>query len=105
MISPTCRIDEFVHMVINQDYLEIIFLAEKEATEAERNLFQPNKVAEDKKKDIGEYARTLKDLMDYLRFSVKPSAGLNDECERLFRGVLETLEKKRQRRAIICRIH
>ena len=36
MISQSCDFDEFLERVRNRGYLEVIYLADKEATEAER---------------------------------------------------------------------
>ena len=73
MISNTCSIDEFVKKVLNRDFLDIVYLAEKEATEAERKFYCQKAVAQAKRDDIWKYAQALKDLLDYLRFSVKPA--------------------------------
>ena len=36
MISQSCDFDEFLESVRDRDYLEVIYLADREATEAER---------------------------------------------------------------------
>lgn len=36
MISQSCDFDEFLESVRDRDYLQVIYLADKEATEAER---------------------------------------------------------------------
>ena len=41
MISANCDIREFISELQNKDFFEMIYLLDKEATEAERQLYNP----------------------------------------------------------------
>jgi hypothetical protein len=89
MISSNCSISEFVKAVGNRDFLEIMHLADLEATEAERMLFRPA-TSGMRKEDCGSgYARSLKALIDYLRCRVNRVAVDSDELQ-LFQSLEET---------------
>jgi hypothetical protein len=83
MISKECRFSEFVGAVRGKDYFEVIRLADQEATAAERLLLRERK---GRSQDSGcdrDYARRIKQLIDYLRFEVRPRGRAVREVELL----------------------
>jgi hypothetical protein len=78
MISESYSIKEFVEAIRNKDYLEIVYLADQEATEAERfsnRLKARNGI---QKETSREYANTLKDFIVFLRHGINPSAVIKE---------------------------
>ncbi len=72
MISSDCRFSEFMGALKGKDYYEIIQMAEREATAAER-LFLRVRATEPRTTRCGkDYAERIKHLIDYLRYEVKP---------------------------------
>jgi len=72
MISKECKFSEFMVAVRDKDYFDVIQLAEQEATDAER-LFLRVRADEPQKTRCGEdYAERIKQLIDYMRYEVKP---------------------------------
>lgn len=72
MISRDCKFSEFVGAVRNKDYHEILLLADREATEAERKRMRRR--SDD---PLGErcgklYAERIKQLIEYMRYEVRP---------------------------------
>ena len=78
MISANCDIREFISELENKDFFEMIYLLDKEATEAERQLFNPKSKLCERQICGPEYVSNLKDLIFYLRYGAKPK-GLNKE--------------------------
>jgi hypothetical protein len=77
MISSNCNLKEFVKAIEDKDYSDIIFWANKEATEAERiALHSANEMGEKEMYLIG-YANDLKDLIFFLRSNIKPKKHVN----------------------------
>jgi hypothetical protein len=72
MISKECKLSDFVGAVRNKDYFEILHLADQEATEAERLLLRPKNVKGGRQRCGREYAERIKQLIDYMRYEVKP---------------------------------
>jgi hypothetical protein len=72
MLSDRCDFNEFVHRAQGKDYQETIYLADREATEAERRFYHQN--TPDKEKAIcgQDYARCLKEFITYMRYGIKP---------------------------------
>ncbi len=77
MISSDCRFVEFLQEMSGRSLDEILRLAEEEATRAERLSLRSRggllgaRCGED-------YAERLKQLIDYLRFSIKPRKPIAD---------------------------
>ena len=89
MIASDCDIKTFIKCVKDRDYREIILLADKEATEAERNDLgrkrgQP--VSECGK----EYAKQIKCLIFYILYRIR-LRGINEDVY----SMLETIPKER----------
>jgi hypothetical protein len=72
MISKECKFSEFIGAVRDKDPYEVIHLADREATEAER-LFLRLKTDSVTRQHCGrQYAEQIKQLIDYMRYEVKP---------------------------------
>jgi hypothetical protein len=78
MISANCDIREFISELENKDFFEMIYLLDKEATEAERQLYNPKTEMSEKLICGPEYVSNLKNLIFYLRYGAKPR-GLQKE--------------------------
>ena len=88
MISANCDIREFISKLENKDFFEMIYLLDKEATEAERQLFNPKSEMAERQICGPEYVSNLKNLIFYLRYGAKPR-GLREEHISLFDTVCE----------------
>ena len=88
MISDNCDIREFISELENKDFFEMIYLLDKEATEAERQLFNPKSEMSERQICGPEYVSKLKNLIFYLRYGAKPK-GLKQENLNLFNSVCE----------------
>jgi hypothetical protein len=78
MISANCNIREFITKLENKDYFEMIYLLDKEATEAERQLLGPQKELPEGQICGSEYVSSLKNLIFYLRYGAR-RRGLQNE--------------------------
>jgi hypothetical protein len=93
MISSNCDFSHFVAAVKDKSYDDIIYLADQEATAAERFLFR-NSINDDERKKCGQrYASILKTFISYMRSNVRPQK-TNDEYSELFALVLESVNSK-----------
>ena len=90
MISSAYKIEEFVKAVEGKDYLDIIYLADKEATETERHLRQPQVAARARRNGGEEYATAIIALISFLRYGIKPR-GISEATIELFRSLGESL--------------
>jgi hypothetical protein len=88
MISANCDIREFISELENKDFFEMIYLLDKEATEAERQLYNPKSEMSEKQICGAEYASNLKNLVFYLRYGARPR-GLKQEDLNLLQSVCE----------------
>jgi hypothetical protein len=94
MISKQCRIADFVGAVRNKDYFEIIDLANREATEAERLRWRM-KVDEATRQRCGrEYAEQIKQLIDYMRYEARPRPKFTQDVRML--ASLDTARRPRR---------
>ena len=89
MISANCDIREIISELENKDFFEMIYLLDKEATEAERQLFNPKSKLCERQICGPEYVSNLKNLIFYLRYGAKPR-GLQKEYIRLLESVCGT---------------
>ncbi|MEJ5357808.1 MAG: hypothetical protein WHT06_03975 [Desulfobacterales bacterium] len=77
MISSDCRFVDFLRWANGRSAEEILRLAEEEATRAERLSLRSRGGSVGER--CGEdYAERLKQLIDYLRFSIKPRRPIAD---------------------------
>jgi hypothetical protein len=88
MISANCDIREFISELEDKDFFEMIYMLDKEATEAERQLFNPKSRFCEKQICGPEYVISLKNLIFYLRYGAKPR-GLKQEHFDLLASVCE----------------
>jgi len=72
MISANCSIREIISKLEDKDYYEMIYLLEKEATEAERQLLRPGNKLYAGRICGSEYVNNLKNLIFYLRYDARP---------------------------------
>ena len=73
MISNRCDFNEFVMEAKGKGYQEIIYLADREATEAERRFYHAGATDNDKARCGHDYARCLKDFITFMRYGIKPA--------------------------------
>jgi len=71
MISQSCDFDEFFESVRDRDYLDVIYLADKEATEAERLKYRSRAGRTLCSETCLDYADALKGFIRYMRYGVK----------------------------------
>ena len=74
MLSVNCNIQEIISKLEDKDYYEMIYLLEKEATEAERQILRPKRKFHEGQICGSEYVSNLKNLIFYLRYGAKPIA-------------------------------
>ena len=73
MLSSNASLVEFVAHVAEQPYEDIILLADREATAAERQCYK-QRTAGAQPGNMKNYARLLKDFLVYMRHGVATSA-------------------------------
>jgi len=83
MISADCNIREIISKLEDKDYYEMIYLLEKEATEAERRLLRPRRKLHEGQICGAEYLSNLKNLIFYLRYHAKPRSLRSEHIELL----------------------
>jgi hypothetical protein len=71
MISQSCDFDEFLERVRDRDYLDVIYLADKEATEAERLKYRSRTKRPAPPEACAQYVDTLKGFIRFMRYGVK----------------------------------
>jgi hypothetical protein len=81
MISQTCDMKEFIEAVKDKDYYEAIYLADKEATEAERLNFRPREATI--AMGCPRYADRLKGFIRFMRYGVRNRLMDDQEFETL----------------------
>ncbi len=72
MDAPSNDISEFIGHLAGKQYLDVIYLAEQEATRAERCYYHPLCGSFDSLADIRSYADQLKRFIRFMRYGVKP---------------------------------
>ena len=72
MISENCNIEEFVETVKGRETWEVLSLAIDEATLADRILLQKHQHGGKSMLCGQTYSKHLKQLINYLRYTVKP---------------------------------
>jgi hypothetical protein len=86
MISANCDIREFITGLENKDFFEMIYLLDQEATDAERQLYNPKSEISERQICGPEYVSKLKNIIFYLRYGAKPR-GLRQEDISLLESV------------------
>lgn len=83
MISSTFDFEQFADSVKDEDFFDVIHLAEQEATKA-RRISNKNKSLSNTDFDLcRSYQSKLKGLIHFMRYGVKPN-GLNEQDNQLF---------------------
>lgn len=90
MISPCCDLHEFVEAVQERNYFEVIYLAELEATEAERLRFRRKRAERQEPEGCPRYAESLKGFISYMRYGIQTSRLDRKDIQR-FRSLRERL--------------
>jgi hypothetical protein len=72
MISIECRIADFVGAIRGKDYYDAVRMADAEVTEAERRLLRSSSDAELRQRCGLAYAQTIKHLIRYMRYGLRP---------------------------------
>jgi len=91
MISQSCDMKEFIEAIKDKDYLEAIYLADQEATAAERLKYKPR--AAGKSKGCPNYADRLKGFIYFMRHGIRNRLLSDQEYETL-RSIRESLLAK-----------
>ena len=73
MLSANASLTEFVDQIVEQPYNDIILLADREATEAQRQVYR-QRSSDCQKGEMETYALLLKDLLVYMRHGVATRA-------------------------------
>ena len=72
MISDRCNFNDFVLETEGRDYQEIIYMAEREATDAERRFYHHSKTDPEKVLCGQDYALCLKEFITFMRYGIRP---------------------------------
>jgi hypothetical protein len=104
MISQSCDFDEFMDGIKDLDYLQVIYLAHKEATEAERLKYHSRTARLVPPEACDGYANALKGFIRFMRYGVKtPSMedtlhdGIQAFREALLENYMERAESEEKR--------
>jgi hypothetical protein len=73
MISSDCNFKTFIEAVKDKDREEVIYLAEQEATQADRLVLQSKYSPKEKQKCGKQYSAILKAFIQYIKYTVKPA--------------------------------
>lgn len=95
MISDRCDFDDFLQRADGCGYDEIIALADREATEAERRRYLSRCSEEEKLLCGREYADCLKGLIAYMRYGLKPARFAPEMLQHFDRLRAESMQTKR----------
>jgi hypothetical protein len=92
MISKDCKIESFLEAIEGKPTTEAIFLANQEATEAERLLLRSQtKVGTTTEPCSNDYVDNLKNFIGYVRYAVIKNRASKDKHHRMFKSYLESL--------------
>lgn len=81
MLSTSFNIYEFIDKVKGHSDQEIIYMADLEATEAERYLYKQSRQADDR--SAVSYVTLLKDVVLYMRYGIRTHAVRQIDLEAL----------------------
>jgi len=95
MISSRYRINEFIEVVKDKNFIEIVRLGEQEVTFAERRMAPNVKGCVKARQEGGHYVAVLKGFLFFMKNGIKPY-GVHDEDFQLFRPICENLVHKKQ---------
>ena len=102
MISPKFNFEQFANAVMGKDVYDIIYLAEKEATEAWRRTYRKQSYIGEEEANSRYYQEKLIGLIDYLRHGVKPRAyqkhNGNENDVQLFKSIHQSVQSSQRQR-------
>jgi hypothetical protein len=98
VISDTYDLGKFLETIREMDYLDMIYCAEQEATEAERMAYRARAANEDKKVESQKYADRLKGFIRFMVYGIKPSDLSYGDLE-LFRSLCEEYVRRTKEEA------
>jgi hypothetical protein len=93
MISKECEFSEFISAVRDKDYFDVIELAEREVTAAERFFLRVGGAEPLKTRCGKNYSQRIKQLIAHMRYEVKLHPRLEKDA-----AVLAAFELKRKPR-------
>ena len=86
MISDRCSFRDFIEVVKERDFSEMICLTDQEATHAERRAIKTCGPENQKDSICGQYSTKLKSFILFLRYGVKPSNIKEHNLENILLG-------------------
>jgi hypothetical protein len=93
MISSSCDFKEFAETIMDDDRINILYMAEREATDAERQSYRIKTSRTDREKCGKQYADTLKCFLSFMRYGIK-SASVSDDDYKLFQAIHRQVQKR-----------
>ena len=101
MISSSCDFKEFAETIKDNDFFNILYMAEQEATDAERQFYRGK--TSRKEKCGRQYADTLKCFLSYMRYGIK-SKSVSDDDYQLFQAIHRQVQKRSAKDLNACLI-
>jgi hypothetical protein len=95
MISASCSVRQFVEAIKDMDYLDMVYCAEQEATEAERTVYRAKGAMASRAKESRRYADRLKGFIRFMLYGVR-SSDLTYSDIKLFRSLCDEYVKRTQ---------
>jgi hypothetical protein len=96
MASVKCDIENFIKSVEGKDHYEVLSMALKEATHAERHRFRTSAAVSDKHTCSETYAGFLKDLILYMRYETSPCRSRSINVLRSIKTASEQVERTKK---------
>jgi ribosomal protein L12E/L44/L45/RPP1/RPP2 len=97
MAATKCDIENFVKSVEGKDHYEVLSMALKEATHAERHRFRASATIDDKQTCGETYAGFLKDLILYMRYETSPGRSRRINILHAIKTASEQVERTKRR--------
>jgi len=88
MISASYSLRQFVEAIKEMDYLDMVYCAEQEATEAERIAYRVRNLRTSSEEESRRYADRLKGFIRFMLYGVR-SSGLTHSDMKLFRSLCQ----------------
>jgi hypothetical protein len=97
MAYVKCDIEKFVKSVEGKDHYEVLSMALKEATQAERHRFRASASVADKQTCGETYAGFLKDLILNMRYETRPCRSRRINILHAIKTASEQVERTKRR--------
>jgi hypothetical protein len=91
MISNSCNFNEFIQAVKDNEYFDILYKIDREATDAERCFYRAEVTTENREICGKQYASILKNFLFYMRYGIRLRA-ISDDQFQLFQSVRQNLQ-------------